>query len=527
MTNAFLDAVNKYDVYTENGAVSNSTTGSALVDYFAQCGTYRERTLTQVGADFSKMWAESPLIALQIMFYNRIITRSTKGLFTSTEVQKGQGNRDEFRKNLVYLAINKPDVLAKNLWLVPLMGCWKDLWHEDVIQHLDRDQVYDLVMKGMTDPYNRDLISKYIPKIRSKRNCSTPRHTKLNEWARGLCSKMGWTEKEYRLFKSSGTSHKFQQCMSKNLWNDIDFNRIPGKALFTLANHRDKKDKKTTIERHGLEAKYLTWLGKKPVAKFTGYPYELHNAARMATTKAQKMTIDKQFDGLIDLAKKDRKGLTGNVWCALDTSSSMMSSVTPGNKVSCLDVCIGLGIYFSSLNEGAFKDNVIMFDNISRKLKLAGSFTDKVAQIHAAEVGWGGTNFQSVIDEIVRVRKTNPNIPLDDYPTTLLVVSDMQFNPTGTTSTNYEEAMKKLTAVGLPKISVIWWNVTARGKDKPSTIQDEGTTLIGGFDGSAVTLILSGDMETVDTVTGKTRKLTPAENMLKALDQELLRQIKI
>lgn len=238
----------------------------------------------------------------------------------------------------------------------------------------------------------------------------------------------------------------------------------------------------------------------------------------------QKMTLDKQFDGLIELAKSDKNGgIKGNVWCALDTSSSMSSGV--GYKdITAFDVCVSLGIYFSTLNEGSFKDNVIMFDNASRILQLKGSFTDKVNQIRSTTTAWGSTNFQSVIDEIVRVRKSNPTIPIEDYPQTLIVVSDMQFNPVGgNTDTNYEAAMKKLASVGLPQINIIWWYV----KDFPNKENDKGVTMIGGFDGNVITTILGGETEKVDEKTGEVRKLTPYENMMKTLEQDVLKLIKV
>ena len=87
--------------------------------------------------------------------------------------------------------------------------------------------------------------------------------------------------------------------------------------------------------------------------------------------------------------------------------------------------------------------------------------------------------------------------------------------------------MRKLNDVGLPNIKVIWWFVTGRKDDFPSTIQDEGVTMIGGFDGSIISLIIGGETTTIDTSTGKTRQLNAYENMLKALDQEVLKQVKL
>lgn len=530
MQNLFLEAVYQYNTYTENGAVSHSTTGNRLLDYFAKAATYRDRKPEAVAADISAMWAESPKITLQILFYLRMITRKTKGFVNSESVQRGQGNRSEFRMAIIWLATYKPRIFYQNLWLVPVVGAWKDLWHEDLLLVLDHEKVYELIKKGLADDYNRDLIAKYLPRLRSKNQVFNQRQADLNAFGYGLCKYLGWSPVEYRKFKSSGKAHTFQQQMSTNQWENIDFSKIAGKALFQMTNNRGKSDNKTILERHGLEAKMLTWLETQDLVKFTGYVYELYTAS-VKTAKqlslVQKYSIDKQFDGLVALAREGATGLKENVWCALDTSGSMGANVAAG--ITAFDICISLGTFFATLNEGAFQNHVIMFDNESRVLKISGTFTDKIQQIRKAQTAWGSTNFQSVIDEIVRIRQKNPRIPIADYPTTLLVVSDMQFNPVDEQNdkTNYEKAMEKLAAVGLPKIRIIWWWVTGRGADFPSIISDSGVAMIGGFDGSIVTQILGGETTTIDKNTGEKRQLNAFENMLKALQQEVLQKVNV
>lgn len=525
--NQFLKAVNSYDAYTENGAVSHSTTGDNLLDYFSKCGSHRDRDLSDVYADVSKILAESPKIALQILFYLRTITRKHHDI-TDT-VQRGQGNRDEFRKAMSWIAKHRPELFNKNMWLIPQVGCWKDLFHKDLEPFINKDELIALIRKGLADEYHATLLAKYLPKIRSKRNTHNDEHVRKNELARAICRELGWSERDYRHFKRSGKSHQFQRDMCNGNWAGLDFSRIPGKALLSLATTKGR-DGLTTLERHKIEDSYAEWLESQPVAKFNGYPYELlkkfcNGYSVQNLSRVSKLTIDRQFDNLIKTAKKDAEGITGNVWCAIDTSASMSALVTPG--LSAYQICVALGVYFSSLNEGAFKDNVIMFDKRSRKLQLRGSFVDKVTQIVTTNTAWGNTNFQSVIDEIVRVRKNNPNIPIEDYPETLLVVSDMQFDPSCDNKTNYESAMDKLQAVGLPKIKVIWWYVTSRGKDFPAKLDDEGCTLIGGFDGAIVSSILGGEVTTIDEDTGEERALNPYENMLKALNQDSLNMVQI
>lgn len=424
----------------------------------------------------------------------------------------------------------------KNLWLVPLVGCWHDLWYDSpstkVFNYPDTQVVYQLIQQGLQSQVHRGLIAKYLPKIRSASKVQSDRHRRLNAFAKGLCQFMGWSERTYRKFKSNpeNTAHLFQRQMCSNMWKHIDFNKVPGRALLKGMNAFDSH----------CGAKLESWLLSKADVNFTGYPYELLKSYEAdKTNKSKKLLVNAQFENLLKLGKDGvSEQLRSGVWCALDTSGSM-TTIIDGKKLSAYDVCVSLGIYFSSFIEGEFKDNVIMFDSTSRTLKLTGKFTDKVDQIPANSMG--STNFQSVIDEIVRVRKQNPNVPVSEYPQTLLVVSDMQFNPAESQyafvngryivlpgvseKTNYETAMAKLQAVGLPKINIIWWNVSNYGKDVPNKMNDEGVTLLSGFDPSVISLVLGGEVTEVVNGEVVTRKATPLEQMDKALDQEILSSV--
>jgi len=161
-------------MYTTNekGAKTLATSGKNSLDYFANIGTYRNRNVKQVAADMAKAWKEDPMLALSILFYARMITRKTKGAFVSDKVQKGQGIKDEFIKGLQYLEANHPSVLEKNLWIVPLVGSWKDLWYDSACtghyHYIMPEKVYELIRQSiLTDEYNGALIAKYLPRIRS------------------------------------------------------------------------------------------------------------------------------------------------------------------------------------------------------------------------------------------------------------------------------------------------------------------------------------------------------------------------
>lgn len=511
---------------TENGALSYKTIGTALLDQFGKAGTARGRDMDVVWKEQEALWAENPEMALRFPFYLRMITRKSYGFddYQAETVQRGQGARDESFKRLLWIAEFHPETFYKNLWILPLVGSWKDLWVlMTMSDRLDRTKFYDLIKEGINDDRFRDLVKKYLPRIRASKACVTDWAKKSNEYAKEFARLAGWTYEDYRKFKSTGKAHEFQTYICKGLYSQIKWNTIPGKALLNLVSG-------DFLEKHNLEKDYVAWLDKQPVAKFNGYPFELGKAALGANTLAKKMTVDKQFDNLIKSGKEDNGALKGNILCALDTSGSMSIQINGAKGVSSYDVCASLGIYFSELNTGAFHNVVAMFDNVSRIMRLNGTFTEKLSQIRKASTAWGGTNFQSLIDLICNLRKEKPEIPLEEFPTTLLVISDMQFNWTGE-KTNYEVAKDALCEhfpeSFVENFKIVWWYCAGRPTgDFPSTMDDGGTYMFSGFDGSVVSLLLGGE-ERINPETGKKEQPSIEDIVNDALNQEVLKLVQL
>ena len=532
---------------TENMAVSYFSSGKALIDQFSHAGTAMGRPIEDVFSDQAELWEENPEGAMRFPFYLRLVTRKVKVSENekTDAVQKGAGLRDEAFKRILWIAYNQPEAFKRNAWLLPVVGSWKDLWSIMLLDmenenRLDKGFIFSIMAAGLDDATQCDLIRKYMPAIKSTKKCKTERAKALNVLAKGFASFLGISTKEYRKMKASGTAHDFQKLICSRAYADIDWKTIPGRALTHLISGK-------FLGNHGLTEDYLKWVMSQPTVKFTGYVYELgmkldkmgYNLSLngSASRAAAIYTINKQFDGLIELAKQDQGGLKGNVLCALDTSGSMSAQISGAPVgLSSYDVCVALGIYFSELNEGYFHNVVAMFDDTSRVMKLSGTFSEKWEAIRHAETAWGSTNPLSVIEMLIKERKAHPSIPVDEYPNTILIVSDMQFNPTGRWNaknereqTNYE-AMKDMLRAAFPdewvdNLKIIWWYCASRsgaGHDVPATMDQGGNYLFSGFDGSIVTLLLGGEEQTKPD--GK--PLSMEEMVDKALSQEIFSFVK-
>ena len=215
-----------------------------------------------------------------------------------------------------------------------------------------------------------------------------------------------------------------------------------------------------------------------------------------------------------------------------------MSRMAEGVKDStCEDIANSLVLFFSDLKTGPCNNKLIMFDDVSYPYDMKGdSFCDRIMNL--PRVGCGGTNFQSAVEEIIKIRKEHPEIPLEQYPTTILVVSDMQFNPVSygwrskrTEPTNYEYSVKSLKTVFpaefVDNMKFIWWDCASkRTQDFAATINDSGCYFFSGFDGSIISMPMNEDA-IKDEVTGEVRRPTAEELVAKALNQEILTYVKL
>ena len=548
--NKFIDIAfqNSMFALSENGAKTLKTTGSKLVDQFGKAGNFRGRDITDVFEDQANIWDENAELALRFPFYLRMVTRKTKisNQNETDKVQNGQGARDESFKRLLWIAKEHPTEFYKNVWVLPIVGSWKDIWTmmfydiKEGVRTIKHDAMFELMAHGLDCDAHVDLVKKYMPRIKSVKKCKTDWARITNSLAKKFANYFGISVKEYNKLKASGKAHDFQKLICSRQYDKLNWGHIPGRALNLLVTSK-------FLDNHNLTDNYVDWIDKQPVAKFTGYVFELahklysYNTSYWAGWKgvkvpyAVKHTIDAQFNGLVEKAKADGN-ITENVWCCLDTSGSMNQPVKGLKNTTCLDVATSLAMFFAELNTGAFHNKVIMFDHKSYPHTMVGdSFCDRIMNLPL--VGCGDTNFQSAIDEIIKIRTEHPEIPLEDYPTTILVVSDMQFNPTNRYSsyredeTNYEYSKKSLKTVFpeefVDNMKFIWWDCASRygNTDYEASSDEEGVTFFSGFDGSIISTLLGEDAKVVDETTGKVKRITPEEMVVKALSQEILSYI--
>lgn len=535
----FVNAGMKKSAETLSGNLAKkySTTGNEFVDQFGKLGEYRKpRDFSLIQADMATLFAIDKRLAVVFIFFIRMITRIIQfwsGSKTTT-VQRGAGLKHEGIMRMMWLHVNHPEIFWNNIGLFINVGSWKDIiqmlsydlqyngWNNRV---LNWDEFGKLILAGLENPNTLNLVKKYLPQIKASSQCKTIEAQADNIIAKWICSLLFDGEKtsnykQYRKLKVSGTAHQWQQLISQGRFLEINFDTVHGKALAQLVSGK-------FLANQGLEEKYQRWIETKPVAKFTGYVTDLFKDINKISKKYQIDTLNKQFYGLVETARKGAKSGTSLI-VVRDTSGSMVAPAT-GTTQSAYDVAKALALFFSEmLPSGKFANSWIEFKHTATMHQWKSStpyekwITDRTSTI-------GSTNFQSVIDLFVTIK--NKGIDESEFPTGILCISDGEFNPSELGKTNVESALIKLTNAGFSRqyisnFQIILWNVRsyAYGNTAGNKFETYGNVpnvyYFSGYDGSIVAFLTGVEHQEVQPKNAE-------ELFLAAMNQEVLNYIQV
>ena len=524
-----------------NGALKLTSTGDPFVDQFGLISQYRQlRPYSSISKDMQELWNIDPMYTLKLLFYIRLITRKVKfsnGTETS-KVQKGAGLRHEAFMRMLWLAVNHSETFYKNLPLFITIGSWKDiiqLMSYDLQYHgwdnkvLDFNKMSDFILAGLENPNTCNLVKKFLPTIKAKSKCRTLESQADTIIGKFLTHKLfdggefspKLHSKNYHLYrklKSSGTAHEWQQMISRSQFN-IDFSKVHGRALALLVSGN-------YLKNHNLEKDYENWIKKQPVAKFTGFVYELFKGLNLNSPLYKKYTIDKQFENLIQTAKEGSSTESSFI-VARDVSGSMSSNVK-GLTISSNDVAKSIALYFSYLLKGNFANSYIEFSHKPiLKYWEGDSPTDKY--LKNINYCFGDTNFLGIADLFIEIYK---HTSIEKFPKGLICISDGEFNDSGDNKTNFQSFKKRLLKAGFPKdyvdnFKIVLWDIPnafySFDEIRPkfeSYADTPNFFYMGGLDPAGITFLLGGEVN-------KSIPKTPRELFETAMNQEIMDYIQM
>lgn len=432
---------------TQNGDKTYSTSLDSCVDLFFQFGTLRAAP-TRVQELFAAAYAQDPELALRIALYAR-------------DVRGGQGERNVFNAIMDWLREHNPVLFVNVLQFVPEFGYWREL-----LRYIDdKEDSYHAVLLFVDglNAYN-GLAAKYAPR--------------KGPAAARIAGLMNLSPKQYRkLVVRYSKTVETQMCARQ--WDDINYSHVPSVAMKTYAK---------AFRRHSPELfqSYLDGVtrGETKINSSTLYPYDLIRGRR------DRGATNAQWDALPDYVGD------ATFIPMIDTSSSMdCSSGVSG--ISCMDAAISIGMYLMERNKTAFKDLALTFDSTPEWIKSSTS-TNVIDRFnHIRRASWGGSTdlraaFRLVLDHAKRY-----NVPAEDMPKNLIVLTDMEFNPGRgygyhQTST-FEDVAAEFQAAGYELPTIVFWNMSKQGKSTPVRYDQKGAVLVSGLSPAIMTTVLSGE----------------------------------
>jgi hypothetical protein len=416
---------------TENGAKTLISSKNALVDFFALAGAMRSRPEEAVRL-FQAAYNQDKLIATRLLFYMR-------------DIRGGQGERELFRNCLVQVVDKK--VFAKVAKHIPEYGRWDDL-----MTCVPAVISLPIIQSQLAEDIKSDtpsLMAKWMPSINTSSALTRQK-------ARILAKALGMSEAQYRK-TVAGIRKKIkllEQDMSAKNWDKIQYDKIPSQAGL--------KHKKAFYRND--EKRYISFLesvkkGEKTMNAGTIYPYQLYD-------RASEPGSDELWEQLPDYTRGK------NAMVVADVSGSMS-----GQPMS---VSVSLALYFAERNKGAFHNYFMTFSEKPQLVKVQGDTLR--ARLHAIKRSdWGmNTDLFKVFQTLVGTAIAN-NIRASEFPETLYIISDMQFDECVDGLTNMEAIDELFREYEYPRPNVVFWNVNARNTEVPVDQNEYGVTLVSGF----------------------------------------------
>lgn len=437
---------------TENGAVTHTSTGYEVLDFFSNMGAMRKNTS---GFDelFQKALYRDPDMTLRAVQYLR-------------DVRGGIGERNLFRIALKHLAYTDCQLAERIMVKIPEIGRW-----DDVLTLLDtplKDKALEFIVKGLSDESQRGLVAKWMPHNSRDKNFNMIRKF------------LRLTPKELRhMFRDY--AQVVEQDISKGDLSNVDFSKLPSQA----SRRYQKLFAKIGGTRY---VEYVDGLksGLTSIKSTTLTPADVLRAVR----HGDHVVAQEQWKVLPDYMC----GSEENILCMPDVSGSMECEVF--GSVNALDIGVSLSLYCAERNHGIFKDKILAYSTDPFFIDVGHNNTLKSKMDTVEEhVEYGSTNLHRAFCKIVQLALEH-KLSQDDLPTKVIVFSDMEFDSVfGLSAMNNSDAIHQLfTNHGYKPPQIVYWKLSARNtKNYVARDASNGVALVSGFSAATLKSVLGSE----------------------------------
>lgn len=460
--------------YTENGAVTNASTGSECLDLFASIGALRSESEDTITGLFLRAFAENADLAVKTLFFAR-------------DIRGGLGERRVFRVILRWLADHEPETVRKNLSYISEYGRFDDVLclfgtacEKDMLNALQTQFQKDL--ETLSTGGQVSLLCKWLPSVNAS-NVKTIRKAKR------IARTFGMTDAAYR---KSLTALRARLRILENNLREKDYTfayeKQPSKALFKYREAFLRND----------EARYRSFLekartGRSVLHTGTLAPYDII-APIVSEDNFRSFSEDERKS--MDITWNALEDFTGdeNALVVVDGSGSMYFGGTPLPAA----VALSLGIYFAEHNHGAFRNHFITFSSSPVLVQIQGrDIVEKVRYCMSFD-DCSNTDLEKVFD-LILYTAVKHGLPHRELPAKLYIISDMEFDCCSHAEmTNFQSAKKKFEAAGYALPQVVFWNVQSRNRQLPVTRNEQGVCLVSGCSAQIFSMLKSDTLNPYD-----------------------------
>lgn len=457
---------------TENGGAALVTTGSDCLDFFAAAGALRSAEEGDIVGRFLRAWAEDANSAMKLLFYAR-------------DVRGGLGERRVFRAILKWLAVNQPESVIKNLDYVSEFGRYDDLLTlmdtpcENAAIALMKKQL-EADLASLSENGEVSLLAKWLPSV----NASDQR---TNAMGKKLARAFGMKEAVYRKSLSALRARiRIIENALREKDYTFDYSAQPSRAMFKYRRAFRRNDGE----------RYNAFLNRVSAGKATLHadnvaPYELvqpyltigYGTNIRSISAEERKTLNATWASLTDFGGNE------NALTVIDTSGSMYGY----DNARPAAVALSLGIYFAERSKGLYHNHFIEFSARPELIELKGeTFADKLC--YAASFSQiANTNLQAVFELVLRTAVFH-KVRQSEMPAKLIIISDMEFDACvdNSNETVFENAKRRYEAHGYKLPQVVFWNVAARGRRVPVSMNEQGVTLVSGVTPRLFSMVAGG-----------------------------------
>lgn len=449
--NTFVNAVQNQSARTANGMRARKSTNKAVVDLFYNIGASRGKNIIPA---FSAAYVQNRELALRIALWSR-------------DARGGAGERQLFRDILVHLEKTDTETAKAMLARVPELGRWDDIF----VFTTSELKTAAYTMLGDALRQGDGLAAKWTPR--------------KGQVAREIREFFGMTPKQYRKSLVALTKVVETQMCAKD-WDNINFSHVPSVAA--------ARYKKAFFRNTPKFAEYVNKLvaGDTTVKVNASavFPYDVLKGVRTGRlTQTETDHIVAQWEALPNYVGD------ASILPLVDVSGSMgcpAGGHRSNSGVTCMDVAISLGLYLADKNKGKFKDTFVTFSSNPQLMHLKGNVVQKYNQMSRSD--WDmSTNLHAAMDKILKTA-VEGNVPQDEMPAMLLILSDMQFNQCiHFDDTAMQMIERKFEQAGYAVPQIVFWNLNA-SDNVPVKSDKSGVALVSGFSPAIVKALLAADM---------------------------------